>query len=298
MRHPPPTPGEAIERLGRYFETQQTRQGLLARRALGRPAPGDAALTLSLIRHLAVDVRRDGTVRGGFLPAAFRLLELTDLGADDETAAVPRLTAWLLAQQGLPGCYSDGCTKPRHEAGACEHFLQGFFSPAPAEQRVAPVSLPNGKVFRAEPAARFALSCLALRALMGTTARSYTGPGRHLTSLATLRGAWEQWNGYFPPDLVLTALTALASAPGDRRSLGPITAFVASQQLADGSWPQADRFVVLEALLVAGTPEAVGAIRQAVPALAASLRSDGSFGPAAQQERALIGLKAMLLARA
>ena len=298
MRHPPPTPEEAIERLARYFEAPQTRQGLLARRALGRPAPGDAALTLHLIRHLAAEVRRDGTVRGGFLPTAFRLLELTDLGADEETPAVPRLTTWLLAQQGLPGCYSDGCTKPRHEAGACEHFLQGFFAPAPAEQRVAPVSLPNGKVFRAEPAARFALSCLALRALMGTTARTYTGPGRHLASLATLRGAWEQWDSYFPPDLILTALTALASAPGDGRPLGGITAFVASQQSADGSWPQADRFVALEALLLAGTPEAVGAIRRAVPALAGGVRADGSFGPVAQQERGLIGLRALLAARA
>lgn len=298
MRHPAPTPEEAIERLARYFDGPQTRQGLLARRALGRPATGDAALTLNLIRHLAAEVRRDGTVRGGFLPTAFRLLELTDLGADEETTAVPRLTTWLLAQQGLPGCYSDGCTKPRHEAGACEHFLQGFFSPAPAEQRVAPVSLPNGKVFRAEPAARFALSCLALRALMGTTARTYTGPGRHLASLATLRGAWEQWDGYFPPDLVLTALTALASAPGEHRSLGGITAFVAAQQMPDGSWPQADRFVALEALLVAGTPEATAAIRRAVPALAASVRADGSFGPVAQQERGLIGLRALLAARA
>jgi hypothetical protein len=298
VRHPPPTLEEAIERLAHHFDGSQTRQGLLARRALGRPAPGDAALTLTLIRHLAAEVRRDGTVRGGFLPTAFRLLELTDLGADEETAAVPRLTAWLVAQQGLPGCYSDGCTKPRHEAGACEHFLQGFFTPAPAEHRVAPVSLPNGKVFRAEPAARFALSCLALRALMGTTARTYTGPGRHLASLTTLRGAWEQWDGYFPPDLVLTALRALASAPGDLRSLGPITAFVASHQAPDGSWPQADRFVALEALLEAGTPEAAAAIRRAAPALAASVRADGSFGPVAQQERGLIGLKALLAARA
>jgi hypothetical protein len=294
----PCTPGEAIERLARFFTPHQTRQGLLARRALGRPAAGDAAATLKLIRHLAAEVHRDGTVRGGLLPTAFRLIELLELGADEETAAIPRLTHWLLAQQDQPGAYSDGCTRPRHEAGACEHFLQGFFSPAPASQRVAPVSLPNGKAFRAEPAARFALSCLALRGVLGTSARSRTGPGRHLASLASLRGAWEEWNGYFPPDLVLTALTALAAGPGERRPLGPITGFIAAQQSEDGRWPQADWFVALEALLAAGTPEAAGAIRRAAPALAASVRADGSFGPAAQQERALIGLRALLAAGA
>lgn len=298
MKHPPPTPAEAIERLARYFAAQDSRQGLLARRALGRPAPGDAALTLGLIRHLAAEVRRDGTVHGGFPATAFRLIELTDLGADEETPAIPRLTSWLLAQQGLPGCYSDGCSRPRHEAGACEHFLEGFFSPAPATHRVAPVGLPNGKVFRAEPAARFALSCLALRALMRTGVRTYTGLQRHLASLASLKGAWEQWSGYFPPDLVLTALAALASAPGERRHLGPLTAFVAANQEEDGSWPQADRFVALEALLAAGTPDAAGAIVRALPALAASVRTDGTFGPVAQQERGLIGLRALLAARA
>jgi len=298
VKHPPLSPAEAIERLAGYFATQQTRQGVLARRALGHPAPGDAALTLRLIRHLAAEVKRDGTVPGGFPATAFRLIELTDLGADEETPAIPRLTAWLLAQQGLPGCYSEGCSKPRHEAGACEHFLDGFFSPAPEKQRVAPVSFPNGKVFRAEPAARFALSCLALRALMRTSARTYTGPARHLAGLASLKGAWEQWNGYFPPDLVLTALAALASAPGEKRHLAALTSFVAANQAADGSWPQADRFVALEALLVAGTTDADTGIRRAAPALAASVRTDGSFGPVAQQERGLIGLRALLAAHA
>lgn len=255
-------------------------------------------MTLRLIRHLAGEVRRDGTMRGGLLPTAFHLIELLELGADEETAAIPRITHWLLAQQELPGAYSDGCSKPRHAAGACEHFLQGFFSPAPPAQRVAPVTLPNGKAFRAEPAARFALSCLALRAVLGTGARTRTGPGKHLASLQSLRGAWDQWNGYFPPDLVLTALTALAAGPGERHLLGPITGFIAAQQAEDGRWPQADWFVALEALLAAGTPAASTAIRRAAPALAASVRPDGSFGPVAQQERALIGLRALLAAGA
>jgi len=36
-------------------------------------------------------------------------------------------------------------------------------------------------------------------------------------------------------------------------------------------------------------------VRRALPALAARQRSDGSFGATAQQERALIGLRAALL---
>jgi hypothetical protein len=133
---------------------------------------------------------------------------------------------------------------------------------------------------------------------MGTSARTYTGPARHLASLVSLRGAWQEWDGYFPPDLALTALAALSGAPGERRPLGAITEFIAGHQAEDGTWPQADRFVALEALLGAETPAAIAAIGRAAPALAAGVRADGTFGPVAQQERALIGLRALLTARA
>jgi hypothetical protein len=286
---------DAIARLATFFQAQPTRQGILARRLLGTPSPGDAELTMRLRRQLAAQVGPDGTVPGGLAFTAFRLIELIELGCDEETPAVPRLTRWLVQQQDQPGCYSEGCTPPRHEQGACEHFLSGFLSPGPADIRIAPVTIPNGKVFRAEPAARFALSCLGLRALLLTPARTYSGVKRHLTSLARLKEAWVTWDGYFPPDLVLTALTVLAAAgDAERSAVSAASRFVIEQQAADGGWPDGDRFVALEALHQVGTPEAAEAVRRALPGLIARQRSDGTFGPAAQQERGLIALRAMV----
>jgi hypothetical protein len=293
----PRSAAEAIERLATYFGPQESRHGLLARRLLGTPRPADAEVTLRLRRQLAAQVGPDGTVAGGLAFTAFRLIELIELGCDEETPAVPLLTRWLVQQQDQAGCYSEGCTPPRHDKGACEHFLSGFLSPGPADVRVAPVTIPNGKVFRAEPAARFALSCLGLKALLLTPARTYSGVKRHLVSLARLKEAWQGWNGYFPPDLVLTALTALAaSGTAERAAVTAGTALVLQQQAADGGWPEADRFVALEALEAVHSAEAREAVRRAVPGLISRQRADGTFGPVAQQERCLIALKALVFA--
>jgi hypothetical protein len=43
-----------------------------------------------------------------------------------------------------------------------------------------------------------------------------------------------------------------------------------------------------------GSDKALGAVRKALPSLLASQRRDGTFGALARQERALIGLRAML----
>jgi hypothetical protein len=71
---------------------------------------------------------------------------------------------------------------------------------------------------------------------------------------------------------------------------------VAANQGEDGGWANADLFHTLEALLALGTGEAHAAVRRAVPALLARQRIDGSFGPTAQQERALIALRALIWA--
>lgn len=293
-----PTPAQAIERLADYFKSQPTRQGILARRLLGRPAAGDAELTLRLQKQLAAQVGPDGAVPGGFAFTAFRLIELLELGCDEETPAVPKLIRWLLAQQDKPGAYGEGCIPTRHEQGACEHYLSGFLSPGQVMIRVAPVTFPNGKVFRVEPVARFALSCLGLRALLLTPARSNPAVRRHLTSLARLKGAWVTWDGFFPPDLILTALTALGTA-GDleQEATSAATRFVVSQQGSDGEWRGADRFVALEALLAVGSAEALDAVRRSIASLISRQRSDGTFGPVAQQERALIALRGLVAAR-
>jgi hypothetical protein len=118
---------------------------------------------------------------------------------------VARILGWLLDRQGRPGAYGEGCDKTRHAQRICQHCLGGFFSPAPAEQRLTPITLPNGKVFRAEPAAR-----------------------------------WSDWTGFFAPDVIVAGLRALAlGGPAYRPELSDVMeAVVAHQEL---EWSVAQR---------------------------------------------------------
>jgi hypothetical protein len=155
--------------------------------------------------------------------------------------------------------------------------------------------LPNGKVFRAEPAARFAISCLALRAALRAGLADRPAIKRHIASLAHLRKTWPDANGYFAADVMVAGLHALAYATGPQQAGDPqLAAVLAASQAADGTWVNADIFHCLEALLAIGTGQARAAVCRAVPALLARQRTDGSFGSTAQQERALIALRALL----
>jgi hypothetical protein len=65
-------------------------------------------------------------------------------------------------------------------------------------------------------------------------------------------------------------------------------------QRVDGQWENMDFFQVLEALMATGLPTARTAVRRALSVLEERQRADGSFGGTARQERALIGLRALL----
>jgi hypothetical protein len=288
---------EGIARLQLYFAGLSTRQGLLARQALGQTAPGDELLSRRLVDDMRAETRMDGSLSGAVVPTIWRAHELLDLGSDGDQAGTVRVMGWVLTLQSQPGAFSEGCSPPRHAHRACEHFISGFFSPAPPVQRFAPVMFPNGKVFRAEPAARFAVSCLALRAALRGRLEQRPGVEQHLTSLLQLQEQWDDWNGYFAPDAIIAGIHALAFAPGAHRELLPrLAAAIAANQAEDGTWTNADLFHTLEALLAVGTKEGHEAVRRAVPALLARQRIDGSFGSTAQQERALIALRALIWA--
>lgn len=287
----------AIERLALYFATLRTRPGILARRLLEAPAPDDRQLAAELAGALAADIRPDGSVGGGAVPTIWRGHELLDLGAPAHDPALKRLVAWLLERQGGSGAYGEGCEKSRHQRRVCEHYVQGFFAPAPPEQRLVPITFPNGKVFRAEPAARFAFSSLGLRLALRAGHADRPAVARHLESLRLLAAQWTSWTGFFAPDVIVAGLHALAS--GGSRYLTPVAAvvdLVAANQRPDGSWDNADFFATLDALIVADVPAAREAVRRALPALIERQRADGAFGATAQQERALIGLRALRLA--
>ena len=288
----------SLERIGAFFAGERTRQGIMARGLLGQSLADDPALADRLIRELRAETRIDGSIGGAFLPTVWRAHELMDLGHRGDEAGTVRVVGWILQQEEKPGAYGEGCSEDRHQHRVCSHYVGGFFSAAPATERVAPITLPNGKVFRAEGAARFAVSCLALRAVLRAGHEDRPAVDRHAKSLVLLQDAWTDWNGYFAPDMIVSALNALALVqPPHREALVPAAKFVAAHQGDDGTWPDADFFHTLDSLVAAGTADAREAIRRAIPALVGMQRPDGSFSGVAQHERALIGLRALLVAR-
>jgi hypothetical protein len=287
-------PAEGIERLVLFFASAPTRQGVLARRSLGRPAPDDNATSGRLVAKLLHEPLGDA---GAAVPTIWRAHELMDLGCSGTEEGFPQILKWVLALQGKRGAFHQGCSRTRHTHRVCEHFISGFFAPAPPEQRLAPIMLPNGKVFRAEPAARFAISCLALRAAIRAGQGAHSQVERHLASLLQLQEQWTSWTGYFAGDAIVAGIHALAVAAPERDTLlANLSSTIAAHQISDGTWPNADLFHALEALLALGTPAAHASVRRAIPALLARQRSDGSFGSTAQQERAWIALRALIWA--
>jgi hypothetical protein len=286
---------EAIEQLRLYFAPLATRQGILAREALGQPAADDEALARLLIDRMRKEIRSDGSLAGGPVATVWRTHELLDLKCPADESPWVRVIGWVLERQGRPGSFSEGCTPARHSYKACEHFISGFFSPAPPEQRIAPVMLPNGKVYRAEPAARFAISCLALRAALRGGLAHRPAIERHTLSLVHLQNRWDDSKGYFADDVIVAGVHTLAYVTGPQRDEVPqLASMLAARQGEDGTWPNADLFQTIEALLAIGTAEARAILRRAVPALLTRQRADGSFGSTAQQERALIALRALI----
>lgn len=286
----------AIERLAHFFAPQPTRQGVLARALLDRAAADDDAVRERLVAALRAELRADGSVSGGAVPTIWRAHELMDLGHDGRQPGTVRVMRWVSSLQGRPGAFGEGCTPERHASRACSHFVAGFFSPGPAEERLAPVTLPNGKVFRTEPAARFAVSGLALRAVIRAQPdyERYPLVEQHLASLVRMSEQWTTWSGYFAPDMIVAGLLALAAARAPYRdAVPPLVALVGAHQGDDLAWPNADLFHVLEALLAAGTPEARAIVRRTAPTLVSRQRPDGTYGAMAQQERALIALRAL-----
>src|SRR6185503_2653992 len=97
--------GNPIELLALYFADTRSRQGILARAALGTPDPGDPALADRLADELAAELRPDGSVRGAAVPTIWRAHELLDLGRGPDHPAVVRVLSWVLERQGKPGAY-------------------------------------------------------------------------------------------------------------------------------------------------------------------------------------------------
>jgi len=274
---------DAIERLGRFFAQRDTRPGLLARRLLGRVLPGDGALGDHLIRERRVATRMDGSLGGDLVRTAWAAWELMDLGHDHQSAGTLRLVGYLLSRHVSP---------PEGAAGAVPAFR-----PADPFAKISPLTLPNGCELRDEEDAAQAANCLALRAALRAGHEERPAIRRHVQALREWQLLWDLRVGRRPLDLAACALAALALAPLDLRDrLDNLASLFAREQLRDGTWSDADFFQVLEAMLATGAPTANVVVHRAVPALLARQSSDGTFDPAAHEERALIGLRALLRA--
>lgn len=285
----------ALRRLRNYFMERPTRAGILARAALGIPRDDESSLRATLLGRIRAHIRIDGTIGGATLPSIWGAAQLLDLGARLTEGPSRRLLESLLALQNHPGAYHEGCTVARHAHHACEHYLSGFFAPAPTSHRVTPLTLPTGKTFRAEPAGRFAVSCFALAVALraGQLARPLVA--QHVASLIRLNSEWVDWGGYYAPDLAFCALAALARLPEpDNHAAESLVAVIRANQRVDGTWPSTDLFHALEALALVQSPLRETLLRRGLPALLSHQRPDGGFGRMAGEERSWIAVRVLL----
>jgi len=269
----------ALERTARFFAQRETIEGVVARRVLGQPAPRDADLADHLIRERRRRSRLDGSLGGSLVSTARALWELLELGAERDHAAVVRLAGFLLQQQDRPGRWSDDGA-----AGT------GFFSPGLRTSPIAPLQLPSGTVFTNEDDARFVASCLALRAVLRAGHENRAPVVKHLESLLRLR--------ILEPHLGFVVLAALGMAPPSYWSrIEPLVAEAARHQRDDGTWPDVTVFHAVDMLVSVPTRAARTLVVRAAPYLASHQAPSGAFDPTENEAMALVGLRALLIAR-
>ena len=262
-----------------FFASRETLHGVVARRLLGHPSPGDRELADHLIRERRRRSRLDGSLGGSLVATAQALWELLELGAERTNAGVVRLGGFLLAQQDRPGRWSDDGI-----AG------DGFFSPGPRPTGIAPLTLPSGTVFTHEEDARFVASCLTLRAVLRAGHENRAPVVAHLESLLRLR--------VLEPHLAFVVLAALGMAPPAYWTrIDALVAEAARHQRDDGSWPDVTAFHAVELLLTVPTRAARLLIARAAPFIASRQVASGAFDPSESEAIALTALRALITAR-
>ncbi|HSH45435.1 MAG TPA: hypothetical protein VK966_06250, partial [Longimicrobiales bacterium] len=225
----------------------------------------------------------------------------TAAGLEERPPEVGAALDWLRGRQGAPGAWTDGCTDDRHRHGYCHHFAAGFFSPGPPETDLGEVWLSSGVPLTGDDEIRFAVSTVALRAMLAWNAGG-TDALLHLAVLRRVVGDWAR--GQPPASLsaagLLAAVQALLASrqPEDLEAAERGLHLVAGKQRGDGSWADTDAFQALEVLEAADRSGAADAVTRrafthAARLLIASQQSDGSWGRAHGPRRALIGWRTL-----
>lgn len=253
----------AIERLETFFADRDTRPGLMGRRLLGITKPEDETLAEFLCHERNARTKMDGSIGGAFVNTAWAAWEMMDLGLDAVQGGLSRVVSWVVA------------------------FLEG----KPKSAALTPLALPNGTVLTNEASATFAAECLGLRLLLRAGQDERPGVQRRLERVLSLQPT-------LPDELAACALGVIAVSPVPYRNRLPeCVARVAAAQRPDGTWSNADLLHMLEALVLAGIRPVRSVIDRALPALLRLQRPDGSFDDPPHEERALIGLRALLVAQ-
>ena len=268
-----------FERAGAFFRDRPTLEGVLARRLLSAPAPGDASLADHLARERRRKSRMDGSLGGSLVLTARALCDLLDLGAQVDDAGAVRMAGYLITRQNKPGRWSDDGS-----AG------DGFFSPGPREERIAPLALPTGTTFPDEDDARFVASCLALRAVLRAGHENRPPVRTHLERVLAIRVP--------DPHLAFVVVGAVGMAPPEYhpRIAGLVTG-IGGRQGEDGTWPEVTIFHAVDMLLSAPSPAVRALVRKASPHVAGLQRASGAFDDGEREELALIALRALDAAR-
>jgi hypothetical protein len=251
----------SLTKLEMFFAARATRPGVLARRLLGKPGPDDARLTELLCNERRARTRMDGSIGESLVATAWAAWEMMDLGLDEMHGGLSRLLSWVVTH--LEG--------PQREP---DHL---------------PLILPNGTALTTAADAAFAAECLGLRVVLRAR---YDGRPGVLLQLERVLDSWKERSD----ELAASALGVIALAPPALRDgLPAAVERLARAQQPDGTWGDANLFHILEALLLAGVRPARAVIANATPALLRRQRPHGAFDDPPQEERALIGLRAILV---
>lgn len=270
---------EHFDRAAEFFCGRETLAGVLARQLLNCNVPDDPEVADHLIRLHRRKSRMDGSIGGSLILTARAAWEMMELGAPPDHAGVVRMSGYLLNQQDAPGRWSeDG------RAG------NGFFSPGPPTERIAPLVLPSGTVFVQEDDARFVASCLALRSVLRAGHDRRAPVRAHLDGLLTVRA--------IDPHLAFVAIGALGMAsPPFLDRVASLVAEVADRQADDGSWPEVTVFHAVDMLMSVPTAPARAAVRRAAPLIAGLQGESGAFDDSENEDVALIAVRALHASR-
>lgn len=276
-------------------------ESFVARREAGETLPGDEGTADALVEELLTHQSADGSWGGSLQLTAEALLLMADLApATRKPDCIERALLWLRGRRGQEGGFGEDCTPDLHRAGICQHFAAGYFSPGPANLSFAGTTLANGLRLESDQDARLALSALAQRAVLAHAAPR-TDDLLQVDALRRIADLLFRDGGMAAVPAGLVVLVALTRAPRNASHLSIIHgAFsrLVRMQRADGTWPGADMFHVVEALLIAiragyGSPAFDAALARTAEKLALAKQHDVPWQRDADSYRLLTGWRVL-----